>query len=826
MSFFRGIFYSAAVGGVLIGCGVLSAAVVPPSPGAEAASFDPAVAARCRVLAESDDLPGLTALRDEYAAQGGGGILGEMISAAVELRSGMPFAAVERLETIAERPLGDSPSERGLRECLLLELARGYFAVKNYPMAGRTFERLAGETGDEVLKTGCRRGVVHAAILGGDFLKAGDLLEGSDPVEGADELRCLLLMRSGRMDEFASAYAELPEAGEVSPALVSLRREIALAGGEYFRNAGSPEQAAAFLRDAFTLSEDEESRMAIGREIIDIQAAAGMDEEALKSSERYLKLFPDDPARSQVMLNQARLSVRAGRRDDAVHIYSAVSGQKSFAAADRRAALTELALLLEQMDRRADAVSCCYALAEASEEEEERQQAAILAAEIHQRGGNFEAAGEFFRKAADLKGGRTAEALCGAARAAVKTARWQEALELSDRILNSDAAAAVRAEAAYRKGEALLGMGRDREALEIFSAAAADFSDSVFGADASGRAGELNMKFGNPQAAYNNFDFAAGLAALAAGGARESVVEGMRINAIRAAGRTGDVRAIAAQIGKLRQEVPDSEELLNAIIWYADFLKNTGRADEARKEFLSWHEYFSDDPEKMARLLMEQALAGDGSPAGDAAAIEALEAAMRLTADDAVTAQLLFERAEVLNRSGDYSGAREACLQGLDVQERSPEKTDPLLNAMLIMRLGDNSFQMFQRMRDPAILNESIEAYRTVVDAAVLPLEFRRQAACRLGRGLESADNPGRALRVYEDTVMDALTEYTARGRVTGADWVGLCGNNAVKICLTQTSSVIGMRALKIIGAMKEMHLAFDRDWDELASEVRKKFSL
>ena len=300
----------------------------------------------------------------------------------------------------------------------------------------------------------------------------------------------------------------------------------------------------------------------------------------------------------------------------------------------------------------------------------------------------------------------------------------------------------------------------------------------------------------------------------------------MRINAIRAAGRTGDVRAVAAQIGKLRQEVPDSDELLGAIIWYGDFLKNIGRAAEARKEFLSWHEYFADDPEKMARLLMEQALAGDASPEGDAAALEALEAAMRLTADDAVAAQLLFERAEVLNRSGDYSGAREACLQGLDIQERSPEKADPLLNAMLIMRLGDNSFQLFQRMREPAILAESIEAYRTVVDASVLPLEFRRQAACRLGRGLESAGNPGRALRVYEDTVMDALAEYTARGRVTGADWVGLCGNNAVKICLAQNSSVIGMRALKIIGAMKEMHLAFDRDWDELASEVRKKFSL
>ena len=73
---------------------------------------------------------------------------------------------------------------------------------------------------------------------------------------------------------------------------------------------------------------------------------------------------------------------------------------------------------------------------------------------------------------------------------------------------------------------------------------------------------------------------------------------------------------------------------------------------------------------------------------------------------------------------------------------------------------------------------------------------------------------------------MDALAEYTARGRVTGADWVDLCGNNAVKICLAQNSSAIGMRALKIIGAMKEMRLTFDRDWDELASEVRKKFSL
>ena len=73
---------------------------------------------------------------------------------------------------------------------------------------------------------------------------------------------------------------------------------------------------------------------------------------------------------------------------------------------------------------------------------------------------------------------------------------------------------------------------------------------------------------------------------------------------------------------------------------------------------------------------------------------------------------------------------------------------------------------------------------------------------------------------------MDALTEYTACGRITGADWVSLCGNNAVRICLAQTSSAIGMRALKIIGAMKEMHLAFDRDWDQLAAEVRRKFSL
>lgn len=809
------------------------AAGVPPAAAPAPVSLKPDypqdIVAEYIALSDAGNGKGLLELYGEYSAKNDDD-LALLILAGAELRNGNPRTAVNKLEilTAADILPGESRQHRMLFARTLWELASAYLQINDFTRARETFDRLAVFGDDTYWQESARGGSIYAAIQGGEYTRAASMLANQETVRGRDELNTWLLFRTGAFNEFQSAYSKLCPAGETPEDLADIRREIALAAAAYYEKTAGNAAALSYWRDAFLLSTDENERMAAGRKIIDGEVDSGDTAAAVSTINRFIELFPEAPDRGNIMLRKARLC-RELNVERSLRAYLTAAEDESIDFEIRQTAFAERALLLESLGRYSDSLSTCYALAGCAKGAEAEQYAALLTAGIHERAGNCDDALEYFRKAAAFDGRCNCAANCGIARNGVMLGRWETALSAAERATeckDTAGSASFAAEAWFRKGQSLAGLDRKAEALQAFLYTSAEYPQTSFGVDAAGMAGDMNMALGNFAGALENYDFAADLAGKDGRPEYKKTAEAMRLKAIDAAGSAvmpGDVKI---QLEKLYQEFPASEFLLPAVLWYGDLLKNIGRVPEAAAEYAIWEERFEGDNIKTAAVCLESALAAEDTPAGRIEALAKIDKALLLAPDSEFTIAALFEKADIFSRSENYEDARRVCLEAISRISDDPQEDEQVLLALLVMRLGDNSFQLFQLLADKAMLEESISAYENVLASEFLPELFRPQAAYRLGKCFEESPTPGKALKIYEDLLLAAAVEYSARGVITGRDWVMLAGNAGINLCLQQKSSAVGMRALGLVENMTALNLPMDSNREELIQEIRRKFAL
>ncbi len=825
--------------GVMAACLLTAAEAVPASAAPPAAApapvvlppdYDSSAVARYISLVDDGNGAALAELYEEYTAKNGDDDFARLILAGAELRNGSPRTAVGMLQLLAESaPLpGDSGQHHTLYARTLWELANACLLVNDFSRARGAFELLAALPVEEVWQSAARGGSVYAAIQGGEFSRAGTLLESAEEVRGRDELKTWLLFRTGAFDDFTRSYALLEKAGDVPADLTDIRREMAMAAGEHFEKSGGAEAAFPYWNDAFVLEMDTARRMVLGRKLVDAHVAMGDIGAAVDAITRYLELFPEDTERGGMILLKARLAASVNV-EKALHIYRAAGEDEDLDYDSRQTAFTERALLLEKEGRYSESLASSYALAEIAADPDARQDAALLTAGIHERAGNDQDALVYYRKAASHKASSFCEAGTGAARTAAVLQEWQTVLEYASLVIEAPETAEKEVflpEASYRMGEALTGLGRAEEALAIFLQTSVEHSDSTFGVEAAGRAGDINTALSRYGEALKNYDFAAGVALLNFAGESREFIGSMRLKAINAAGSDMDMDAVKEQLEALYKNDPASDMLLTAVVWYGDLLKNLGRNNDAILEFAIWEERFAGDDKKTARLCLEEALASANDTAGRAFALERLEKALASDIEAELRQEILFETADVLNRSGDYQRARTTCIEAISLISDRPGIAEQQLLALLVMRLGDNAFQIFQLVDDREMLEESINAYASIIDSEFLPDSFRPQAAYRLGKCYEESTTPGKALKIYEEVLAAALLEYNTTGTITGRAWVMLSGNAGISLALKQKSSAIGARALKLVENMEKLDLPTESDSKSLAAKIRSEFAL
>ncbi len=676
--------------------------------------------------------------------------------AVLEMSRGVMDAASEKLRALIE-PYPQPDKDFNCR--ILLALVLSGAARGDWDIALKYSRRMESEgAGESWTETG--RALRMAALLQSGKDIAAEIKK-PDGAEKAKLSGILSLYALGLKDEALQSYRKLDRkelAGKTSSVFSLWALSLcAIRTKDY-------QSAALFLNDARAMSRDRLLSLRLGILCADIKMSKGETKEAIRIYEDILGAESSRSAASEVVLKYADALFADGQKEKAMVEYERLVGDKNPETAMKAATQAASSLIsagdFASAERMISRIPSIGSPAAASN-------AAILYAELHLAKGDYPAAAARFAKiAADFPELRD-DALFGQVKSFYRSGDFKKTMstirERKDDVSKSrhmQELLFMEAMAARRAA------GRD-EAMRMLDSYSEKYPNSGFAPEVMREAAEILVEDGRYREASAKFS------AIAAKYPDSDVSQHAVYRKIGADVLAGDFEAAEKTAVSMTEKWPGSRNTALALLWLADFKRDSGRSADAEKTYLKVKGGFPGEKDLCAEALLEAAKIAVSSNDMDRG-FSMLDELSEKFPEQPSCQDAQFFRGDVLSGRGDYEKAIPFFMKA------AMRKPDSPVAIAAYGRLGDCHFAL-STGKDREKMVKAAEFYSKVADASKVPVDFREQALYKLGRCEEKLGDPGAALARYREMLASFDVDWR-RGFRRDTLWLVKAATAAMKI--------------------------------------------
>ncbi len=712
-----------------------------------------------------------------------------------------------------EKVIGETEPATELRYQAISGKATALVRLLKWKRAAETYGKLRFEARGTRWAEYAAKQEVLALIMSGDLEKAGSLVEKIYADKKEKDIRhgliqTLFLARAGNIENAQKAYNQLRKDGQASDSLWFITAySIA---GEYLEN-GEHEQSIPLLHDASVYASSSYDKQQILLLLINSYAETGRGEEAVKTCERFLKVFPDCAKSNEVRLQLARLLASAGRDKEAVAAYTELLGNSYLSESAKQKALKELGHLYFSMKQYEDSTKQFENLRKLADSPYIKGQAEFWIAEIIFIDKDYEKAIDRFERIASEYKFLREKALLRILKALQKTGRIAEALKSAEVFLKEFPESKSAPEVFFIQARMLYENGRPEEARNAYLEFARRFPEDENAPRAMLESGNIAFTMGDDTAAEENYAALIGKYPenpLAANALHRRVYMNLLC---------GLEDKALSDMELLKKNFPDSPFTVQGIFLIADHWREKDDYDKAVEALDAIAR--KADPETAPQALYEKAYV-EGLAKKKDAAVETLDTLGEKYPLSPVMGHAWFLRGDILTdlnplfgEGSDYAKAIPFYIKAAESSPGSP------LEKAAWGRLGDVYFALDWKTPDHANLMKAVEYYRRITESDGISADLAHQALYKLARCDEEIGDKGSALEKYHELIYSY--EILEKSSQSDLVWIIKAADNAIRLYKEKATPESLESAVGICRQMKSFKTGHAGKYAEMIREIR-----
>ena len=650
-----------------------------------------------------------------------------------------------------------------------------------------------------LLETGALK---EAAAL----LNAGKF-RAADPAQW-ERLDLLSQLRSGDFAQFRVNWEKQRKQGWRKPA--PILHHLAVEGAKLAMAKKETAAAAELWKDAFDLAATDPERQAALRELINLQAETD-PAQAADTVRRYLTFFPDAADRTGLLMRGARLLARAGDGKQAVELYSRITGDNRIPASNRLVAAREAAAAASDAKMYDVAETMLRYLIDQAETPAQKQEGLLLLGEHFYRRGDYTQAAALMRQVADAGGANAETARYWLLQSLIPLKQYNDAAPVAEKLRDA-ADPQHRTAAEYFRAFLLEKRGQTAAARSEYERFLVAHPDSGFAPPALLSASELALALRDYAAAADGFFRYAAL--------KPTPEDAPR--ALYLAMQSGNFGKRPEDVEKalklLDEKFPDSAAGVEARLQLADYLLGSGDAKGAEAQLAVLEKRrAAAKPEVAAEILYRRAAIAAAAK-DTAGALGLLGTLLKTYPSGPFAADAAMTAGNLEADAGRYSAALAFYTKARELRPAG------LFGRVAAGRIADTRYSIYAETLNSADLKAAADLYEALAGDESDP-RLRLQSLYKLGKCRELADDPERALEVYNRVLYLAL-DQKRNGLVPDPVWTGKAAYAAALAYLKPGTPAGARNAQRVIWILEELQLPTGEDFDRIRQEIQRKYKL
>ena len=613
----------------------------------------------------------------------------------------------------------------------------------------------------------------------------------------------LLAVRLPDFNLFRTRWKALPADYDVK-----MRYQLAIMGAELAqRSPATVPEAAELLREAFKAGQDDDSRKHALRQLINVESVNSA-EEGIKSISLYLKTWPDDPERRELLLRQARLLVSCREYAAANKVFDKLISDKDTPHHLRMTAMREAAVSAEYQKEFAQTEKILLEFLSSASGNIEREEALLLLGELQLKLKRNFRAEEYLLAALEQSGIRTHDIQFRLLQTLIDAEKFEKAAEIAA-LLGKASQGVHRAASAYYLAFIKSRSGEAAQARDMFLEFMKDFPWSGYVQPAMFHAAKLAFHDRKFKLAAD--EFLSFTKQYPDSGFNESAL----LLATQSACISQDLSLAEQIIAQYDKLLPQSAGRLEARLLLAEALYKQNRRSETIALLEKTRVLAKGNPVVSAEILYQYARIALAEEDRKQALAYLEEIVKNHASVSPHAADAAFIAGNLLADRGEYEKAEASYRKALEL---NPEGTFALLCKG---RLADVILERCSGNPEDEQLKAAVELYRKLASAP--DYRIRLQSCCKLGRVLEMCGDLQEAFAAYQEALY--IAGNLKRQRLSADPvWTGKAAQAALNICRKRDFPDRAQHIKRITSQMRELGLPLDVN--KIESGDQNKFTI
>ena len=625
-------------------------------------------------------------------------------------------------------------------------------------------------------------------------------------------LGCLILLREGKTKQALDAYKKIRKSARTADPLWFA---VAYALAEILAKEEKWEETLSILDDALLFADNEQDRQKSLVSTINAAIASNNVDLAIKTSQRFLKTYPDSFMSNDIRYRLARLQARKDNPEKALKGLTTIVGDKSADIDIKIKAAKEAGKIYVSLKRFEEARKTFAYIRENAPEAKDRGEGAFNMAEtLYIQGKYKEAAKEFAETAAEFKDWRE-KASFKRIKALMNAGDNENAMKTAKSFLRAFTQSPLKGDAMFLLALALKNAGDNENAEKTFAEFAAKYPNNQYAPRALFEEALLALD-------RNACDDAVkALAELVDRHPDSPLVPNAlyrRANAFF--WRKLDAEAIA-DVHLLSAKYPKSKFTTHALFTLADYYLERGDSKRAIEILRSLAKSRADNDKNAAAMALYKIADALFKKSEGAKAREVLDELSEKYPDSPLAADRTFLRGEIMTADDEYEKAIPF------FQKAAAERPGSLLETAAWGRAGDCYLALGWKAPDGSNYLEAMKFYGKIIDKKTVPDSYLDQALYKIGRCEELMGDKGKALLKYRKVVY-RYDFNSGIGEITAASspWFAKSAIAAARIYLEKNTPEAGEAAIAIYNTLIKAKVHPGKDFKRKIAEIKNKFKL
>lgn len=688
---------------------------------------------------------------------------------------------------------------------------------KKWAEAAEMFSSLENSAETQDLKWSGFKGKTFCMIMNGKTEDAAkELISKNSAVQPAEKndleiLSLMLAVQKGDIANLSENYERLRKkiGPEPYPLLYMTVNFIA---GKFLKKKEFDE-AIKYLKEAFIFAPSDRERKSILKIMINVYVSAGLKEKAIAAAERYLEYFKESKDINDIKLQTARLYHDKNNDPLALKLYTEIMNDPDCSFDLKFSAAAEAANI-HITEKRYDLASekIKYITSNALDPDQ-KSEGELLMAQIYFIKKDYQkAASEFERAAAlDVPGIRE-KALYWLMRSHIEMDDLEKALDDSNRIISEFKDSRTSIEASYYQGDILSRLGKKKEAEEQFAKTAHDYPKSEFA--------ELSL-FQAGKVAFDNSDFTKAssyFSELVKNYPDSKLAPNSLYKKLCCEYASGNENASLKTARTLINKYGASEFAPAALFWLIDYYREKGSLDKAAAVVSETMGKYKDDTAVSAQALYESANISILSKDYDKA-LASLKELNEKHLHQEINTEGLYLSGEILSEKGDYA---EAVKYYKKAAERRPSSA---LEVSCIGRVGDCCLALYAKTFQKQQIDEAISCYNRILEKNNITPDIRNQSLYKLGKCYETCDNIKEAIAKYRELIYTYKLQ-TEKGLAVDKIWIVKAIHSAISIYMKIASPEAMDNVVKAYKMLIKINPDMADEYQRIIENLRNKYKV